>query len=567
MIIDKLVAMLGFQLGSTAPVKKYEQTLNGLTGRATKGMAAATAATAGFGRTLGRIGALVGVGVAGRAMKGFAGNILQAGAGYENYVIALQSLGKSHEEAIALMEKFTTLGRKTAFTINDVRDAGLMMMKAGIDPFEGDFLQHMGDVLAVNPNKSLEQWMMAIEDAVNFQFKRLPEFGINPSKDSKKGVATFGFNDVRTGEYVTKEVALTRDALRQFFLDYASMFDGAQKMMAESGTGIISQFEDFWLAFKAKIANSGFYAFMKEQGQKMLKLVDGLGGEMGDTVDDLATAISNKLTNFAKAIGGVTENLMWAFKNWDSVRPYIMGLVSALSVLFVWAFPVISGLIALGYAVNALATYARDGSGPIKDLFDYLSNTSVASTGDQIAGSLNAINEASASLGTKARKWVDSIDWQGLLVAKLTEAGMALSNWFDSFDFTSDGSKAMNTFIQGIKDAWFAAIDELKSMIANLFNAEAWGMKIPSFNVEAVAPAMQNANKSWEMLHGGNLASPMEKRIEDNRNQSIKVDGSQVTVNVTTPQEAAGQVGSIVGGGLDTAVKERAEAAKEPALP
>ena len=150
---------------------------------------------------IGTLGEVAGVGTLasaagiGAAVASAASAVLEVGQQYEKLGLltenALQNDKKAAAEAKALIIDFAN---KSPLEIEEVTNAFNRLVSAGIIPTE-DQLKNIADV-AIAKNKTVMDYVEAIADAQQGQYRRLQEFGVNASKSGDKVI--FTYNGVRT---------------------------------------------------------------------------------------------------------------------------------------------------------------------------------------------------------------------------------------------------------------------------------------------------------------------------------------------------------------------------------
>ena len=250
-----------------ATISRLSVSLTARTRQFKKGIASAGGVLKGFIGSIFSVKTAV-IGLVGAAGLGLmAKNILDVNARVQTLKSSLKTVTggtKQAAKAFKLIQKFAST---TPFDLEQVVAAFIKLKALGMDPSE-DALKSYGNTASAM-GKSLNQMIEAVADASTGEFERLKEFGIKSKSEGDK--VTFTFQKVATtvGKNATEiEGYLQSIGKTQF----AGAMDDQQKNLSTA----FSNLGDAFVELKTKIGESG--------------------------VNDLVSAIANKITEFIKAI-------------------------------------------------------------------------------------------------------------------------------------------------------------------------------------------------------------------------------------------------------------------------
>ncbi|MFY0735612.1 tape measure protein [Aurantimonas sp. NFXS3] len=280
MIVDELVAILGFDVRGEGELRKFNQGLDGAERKARS-----------FSKTLvalggAAIGALGGLAI-GRQVGEFVSSIATVNAQFETYEATLKTITGSAEEARRSMDWITEFGRTTPYEAGQVTEAFVRLKSYGIDPMDGS-LRTVGDAASAM-GKSLMSGVEAIADAVTGENERLKEFGVRASAEGENITYTWTEN----GKVLTKTVKKDAVQIQKALMGIFGRFNGAMDEQSKTWVGMTSNLSDSWTEFLREIGDAGYYDDIKRRLQGTLDFVN-TAFESG-MVADVAGGISRGL--------------------------------------------------------------------------------------------------------------------------------------------------------------------------------------------------------------------------------------------------------------------------------
>lgn len=374
MIIEELVALLGFKLDGEDAVKRFRGHLEGVREKLTTVVAVAK-------------------GVAVGALAGVAGGMIAAGKGaistgiqFENLGIVLETIEGSSEKAKASLDWVAKFAAKTPYDLAGVSEAFVQLRAYGMDPMNG-MLTALGDASAAM-NKPLSQAVEAIADAARGEMERLKEFGITSEKVGENVVLSWD----QDGKTLTKTVKKNSQELQKAVVDiFGARFHGAMERLSFSLSGMFSNIGDMWTGFQQKINNAGWYAWVKAQTKEMLDWFNALDAD--GSLDRWAGIISRSLVSVGNALKNAGR-LVWDFvKQFNELPDSVKTGAAALGgILFAAFFPMITALGGLILVLDDVWTYMNGGESVTGDFVGWLKE--IGGVSDDTAEKVTALATA-----------------------------------------------------------------------------------------------------------------------------------------------------------------------------
>lgn len=594
MIVDELVAILGFKTEGEADLKRFNEKLK----RAEK------QATA-FGAALGKGMAIAGAAVA-AGMSALGVSVIKTNAQFETYLATLETIEGSSEKARKALDWATEFGRTTPYDVGQVTEAFVKLKSYGIDPMAGT-MTAIGDTAAAM-GKPLMQAVEAWADAATGEFERMKEFGMRAKQQGDQ--VTFFWTE--NGKELSKTVKKNATEITKFLNEtMARRFGGAMLRQSKTWAGMMSNLGDAWIDFQRKIGEAGFFDTVKN---RLADLLDTVNRWFDDgTVDKVAKSLSRSFIAVADALGLVAGRIKTHVAaisaNFERFEPYLKSIGVAFGLLIIRAFPVVAAFALLSIVAEDFVTYLEDGESVIGYFIDALKSIIPAS--EETAGAIAKTGTAiMAGLGLAFLLAPKTVG--GLLVkamvggASLAAAGIAaaftalaptiasgfaaafaaLSNpvgWavilgvvvaaavayfkddifkaFGATDWSSLGKIIGSGILSGLKNMggairdWFASIipDWARGMFSGGSPAAAQGLSNLYGNLRAVDPGRVTAG----------MVNDARRHVQQNTNVS-----APITINQTVTQatQAPGAAASAVGNAVSGVARQRSQYEVEPAF-
>lgn len=299
MIIDELIALLGFETKGAEDLRRFNAGLDQAERKAQAVANRINAMSVAIGTFVGQMAVDLARGI-GRTIGSLPGDIIGVGSVFEKLETTLTTIEGSSDKAKAALDWVADFAATTPYELNEVAEAFVRMRAYGLDPMAGQ-LEGVGNAASAM-GKGLMQGVEAIADAVTGENERLKEFGIRAKAEKDKITYTWQ----QAGETMTKTVKKDGTEIANALMEIFSRFDGAMEAQSKTWEGMTSNLGDQWTAFLKSIADAGYYEDVKRRFRDMVGVVD-VWRERG-YLDRAAQGISNFLTSsmqFAERVGRV----------------------------------------------------------------------------------------------------------------------------------------------------------------------------------------------------------------------------------------------------------------------
>lgn len=168
MIVDELVAILGYDVRGEGELRKFNAGLDNAQQKASA-----------FAASLIRIGAVAATAAA-AGMAALGRSVISTSAQFEGYAATLETIEGSSDKAQKSLAWISDFAKKTPFEVAELTEAFVRLRAYGMDPTSG-LMESLGDASSAM-GKSLMSAVEMIADASTGEFERLKEFGIRASQ-------------------------------------------------------------------------------------------------------------------------------------------------------------------------------------------------------------------------------------------------------------------------------------------------------------------------------------------------------------------------------------------------
>lgn len=500
MIIDELIALLGYKVEGQAALNQYNKSLDNLEKKAYA-----------VGQAIGRTAAIAGtLAAAGFAFLGK--SVIDVSAQFETYQATLETIEGSAEKAKASLDWVTQFAKTTPYNVDEVTRAFVKLKSYGLDPMDGT-LEFLGDT-ASGMGKNLNMAVEALADAVTNQFERLKEFGIT-AKQSGDDV-TFSWTE--NGKAMTKTVKKNSVEITKALKGiWGTKFAGAMIRQSKTWVGMMSNLGDSWTAFLRKVGEHGFFDKAKES---LAGLMDSINTAFDDgTVDKLADSLSNAFSAVIRGFAAFATRMAFYIqlisKNWSTAKPILQGIGIALGLLFAATSPVITAIAALAIVIDDLIAYMTGGESVIGDFVGWIKSLGTAFAETKIGGDIVNL------IGKIVQYFKDGTQWvQGFVEAL---AGITPTSF-------GTGWEVFKGVISGI-------FDVLKQLAGLITGAANWLFPTDAFGAEPLKAGAEAARMLLGIL---NSILEMPARITEAFKNMIISIPSPAMPNVTMPSGTPG---------------------------
>ena len=284
MIVDELIAVLGFDLKGEGDLKRFNDGLDKAENGARQ-----------FAGAMGRIGiavagafaAIGGAQAIGRMGGDFLASLTQTGAQFEKLDATLTVIEGSSERAAEAMAWIKEFAVETPYELAEVSEAFVRMRAYGLDPMDGSF-KNIGDAASAM-GKSLMDGVEAIADAVTGENERLKSFGVRASVEGEQ----ITYRWTQNGQEMSKTVRKNSTEIIAALMEIFSRFDGAMDAQGKTWEGLTARMSDNWQSFLQDVNDSGYYDSIKRRLESVLDVWQGW--ERSGAITRVAQGISGFL--------------------------------------------------------------------------------------------------------------------------------------------------------------------------------------------------------------------------------------------------------------------------------
>ncbi|KAA0970807.1 tape measure protein [Aureimonas fodinaquatilis] len=276
MIVDELVAVLGFDLRGEADLKRFNDGLKNAEGNA-RGFASAVARIgAGVAAAYAAIG---GANAIGRGISNFITGITSTGREFENFGVRLRALEGSSEAAEKAMGWIKQFAIETPLELDEVVNAFANMRSFGLDPTNGS-LRAIVDTMAATGGGADK--LNGIVLALGQAWTKGKLQGEEAMQLLERGVPVWELLSEATGQTaaqlqeLSSKGKLGRETIQLLIDALGKKYLGASEEAAKTFDGILSNLSDNWKNFLLTISDAGYYDDVKRRLQSLLEWVNGL---------------------------------------------------------------------------------------------------------------------------------------------------------------------------------------------------------------------------------------------------------------------------------------------------
>lgn len=589
MIVDELVAILGFKTEGEADLKRFNERLK----QAEK---QALAVGAALGKAMAVVGAAVAAGGAFLA-KG----VIQTAAEFEALSVRLESLEGSSEKAKQALDWVREFAATTPLGLQESANAYAQLRTFGIDPTNGS-LQAAVDTMAMAGQKA--DYLNGIILAMGQAWTKGKLQGEEALQLIERGVPVWELLSQAMGKSVeqvqelSQKGKLGKKEMQLLFDAMGKRAHGASEKYAKTFAGLTGKLEEHWTDFKKAIGDAGYFDAAKARLEGLMETLDRWWKD--GTIDKAANAISKvfvaSMNAFGVVLGRIATHVGAISRNFDKLEPYLMPIAAGLAALVAWAFPLTAAFLALAIVADDFFTYLEGGESVIGWLIDSIKEfyKTLKESDDPVGVFLSAIgrlfsgqfslvkggladrliNDFSAEMD----RWEQAIRDNGKLTFKIIPGSIAdtvVNEWpaavaemwaglkaqWDAINWSELGVTVGQGILSGLKNMggairdWFASLipDWARGMFSGASPAAAQGLSNLYGNLRAVDPGRVTAG----------MVNDARRHVQQNTNVS-----APITINQTVTQatQAPGAAASAVGNAVSGVARQRSQYEVEPAF-
>ena len=270
MILEKLVAVLGFDLQNEGDVRRFNNGLRSAGREADLLMVGLRRLAAQAAVTFG------GMAAAWKAGQ-FVANITKTGAAFEEMGVRLKALEGSAAGAEKAMAWITDFAKRTPLELNQVVSAYANLRTYGLDPTNGS-LQSIVDAMAATGGGA--EQLNGIIRGLGQAWTKQKLQGEEIMQLLERGVPVWDMLAKSTGKSVPELQKLSqagklgRKEIQGLIDQIGTRFAGASEEYSKTFAGITSNLKDNWTQFLRAIADSGYFADVKYRLKTLLDWVN-----------------------------------------------------------------------------------------------------------------------------------------------------------------------------------------------------------------------------------------------------------------------------------------------------
>lgn len=527
MIVEELIARLGFKFTGSGDLKQFQ---NGLQG-AQRGLSSFQATVAGFAGGIAAGAAYQAISTLGRGLMSIPKGAIETGAKFEKLGNTLEIIEGSSEKAKESLDWVTDFATKTPYDLDQVASAFVKMKSYGLDPMDGSF-SALGDAASAM-GKDFGQAVEAMADATTGENERLKEFGVTSKVAGDQVTYSWRQNGKAMKKTVKKDAGEISKALTEIF---EGRFKGAMEKQSKSFDGIMSNIGDAWDGFKRMVADAGWFEYVKGLSTDLLNNFLSLAkdGTLKRWAGNISTGLIEVGRVFVDLIKGakavVTEILRISAigdPDFNKLKVVLVGL----ALLFA---PIGSAVILLGLL--------------LQDFVKYM-NGEVSATGWVIDKLKEAWNLFVADVKKVNQAFLDFeqfiVDFFKRLIDKVVTWKEGFIETFANIDLIEAGKAMMLSLLNGIIAGAKEVIDYVTGLgarITGIFK----GLKFPSWGGGGGA-----GEGAGDTSNGPGMSSPASPGLKQGAsltspNQQAYNDNKQITVNVASTNATPAQIAAAV---------------------
>jgi len=434
MIIEKLVAELGWDLTGEADLKRFKS-----------GMADAEKGLATFVARAGALAAAAGAAFA-AGMGALGKAVISTSAEFEGYQATLETIEGSADKARASLDWVSEFAKTTPYDVAQVTESFIRMRAYGLDPMDGS-LRAVGDAASAM-GRTIMDGVEAIADATTGENERLKSFGITTEVAGKKITYTWRENGKELKKTLNKNGVEIAKFLQE---NFERRFGGAMDKQSSTWNGMVANLGDTWTDFQKRIGEAGFFDAVKGQLDRLLNYIKVL--DANGTIDRWAgnlswafTRASNVIADFAERMGRHFATIARVIDENKGAWGWLKWVLGAIAIRM---FPLAFALGALALAIEDFLHWLGGGKSVIGDFVTAMEDFLGLDRGElsAIAGTLLGFSGlAIAALGIGA--FTLSLSPLTAALGAFTAAFLAAK---EGFEYLKSLKTGLDNKISGIK--------------------------------------------------------------------------------------------------------------------
>lgn len=298
MIIEELVALLGFELKGEGALKRFRDGIEG-----------ASKALVNFARQAALLSAAAGSAI-GAGLAFIGKGAIKTGAEFEALGIRLETLEGSSEKAKQALDWIRNFAATTPLDLAQAADAYANLKNYGLDPTAGS-LQALVDAMSASGKgvAQLDRLVLALGQA----WTKTKLQGGEILQLTEAGIPVWEMLAEATGKSVVELQKLSaagklgREEIQLLIDAIGKKYAGASEKFAKSYQGIMDKIGEQWTDFQKAVADAGFFDWFKNTASEFLGALDQLW--KSGSLDKLARKISDTLVESGELLKATFEGI------------------------------------------------------------------------------------------------------------------------------------------------------------------------------------------------------------------------------------------------------------------
>lgn len=220
---------------------------------------------------------------------------IQAASQFEQFQVILENTEGSARAAQRAMAWVRNFAARTPYELAEVMEAFNQLRLMDFSPTTGS-LEAIGNAASAMGRPLIEA-IEAVQSAVSGEYEPLRRFGVSTSKAGNMLTFTYTRNGREFRTQIRENRAEIERAMTSIF---NQRFPNMMRRQATTLQGLLSTISDAWTDFQLRIANAGFFDFIKGRIQQLLNKINELAAN--GRMQEWAQSISDWLVRTGTAI-------------------------------------------------------------------------------------------------------------------------------------------------------------------------------------------------------------------------------------------------------------------------
>lgn len=365
MIVEQLIAILGYDIQDAGKAKQWKDNIDALARSAEQAAIRignfATKAGAALAAAAGAMGA----------------SVIKTGALFEGLDVQLTALEGSAEKGKQSLDWIRQFAQETPLSLSETANAFVQLRNFGIDPTNGSLLAAVDSAALMG--KGIDH-VMGITLAMGQAWSRGKLQGNDILQLIDRGIPVWDLladvmgKTVEEVQELSSKGKIGRHEMQLFFDAMGKRAAGASETMSKTWAGIMGRMGDVWEDFNKRIADAGSFADAKALLEDVMAVFtrwqkDGTMDKAAETFSRFMVRVMRGMKFF---VDRVAANVRYLNENWASIEPHLNSLALVFAGLIAYAQPLLFFFMVLGLVIDDFLTYLRGGESLIGDFIEAL---------------------------------------------------------------------------------------------------------------------------------------------------------------------------------------------------